>query len=101
MGLVIFIIVLFYSFYLMDKIKERSKKDGSLTRSEKIQIIITEVFNPIVAGAVYYYGWKKTMPKNAKWANRYSWYVFGALILLGILCVGILYVLYPPFTSRS
>ena len=64
-----------------------------LAVSEKILTWICCLFNPIIAGAILYYGWRKRLPTKAKQANRIFWIAF--LILIAFLIVLIF------FGSRS
>jgi uncharacterized membrane protein YedE/YeeE len=64
----------------------------SLTTGEKVQIWITTLINPIIAGAIYYYGWKKLLPVKAKQANKISWIAFAIVIIIAI-ALGVLSLL--------
>lgn len=48
----------------------------NLTSQEKIIIWITCIVDPILAGAIYYFGWRKVLPLKAKSANLISWLAF-------------------------
>ena len=81
-----YFVVLIATFYLMSKTKKQVP-DGQvsqepLTRREKLIIWIFCFLNPIVAGAVFYYGWKKKLPIKAKSANQISLWAFLILIVL-------------------
>lgn len=69
----------------MSKVKKNTASDIELSGKEKAQVIITEILNPVVAGAIYYYGWKKVLPKKAKQANKYSFIIVGVIILISII----------------
>lgn len=71
-----------YAYFLMAKVKKTVSKDSQLTKSEKIQVLITELFSPIIAGAIYYYGWRKKLPTKANQANKYSIIMFFVLIII-------------------
>ena len=45
------------------------------------------LLNPIVAGAVLYYGWKKLLPVKAKQANHISMIAF--LIAIGLFVLSV------------
>lgn len=66
-----------YMFYLTNKVEKTTTANVELTSSEKLQVIITEFFNPVIAGAFYYYCWKNRFPKKASQANLYSWIIVG------------------------
>lgn len=89
---IIFIAVLTLTLYIANKI-EIKKKDGPLQGNDKLFVILTEVFNPVIAGAFYYYIWKKTMPKKASEANKYSFIIVGAEVLL--------FIVYFALTHKS
>lgn len=77
-----------YAYFLMMKVKKTTKKDSPLTKSEKIQVLITEFLGPIIVGAIYSYGWKKTLPTKANQANKYSIIMF--FVILAIIFVIVL-----------
>lgn len=54
----------------------------TLTKVEKNYVLVFVILSPIVAGAVFYYGWIKKLPNKAKRANRYSLLVFVILLAL-------------------
>jgi Na+-transporting methylmalonyl-CoA/oxaloacetate decarboxylase gamma subunit len=87
MQLLIFLAVLAYSIYFMKSVKKNSSKDSGLTKAEKIKVIASEALNPLIAGAIYYYGWRKQLPQKANQANKYSFIIFGAYILFGVILV--------------
>lgn len=66
----------------MDKVKKESKKDGLLVGKEKWIVLLTVLLSPMLAGAVYYYGWAKKLPIKAKQANKYSYIAFGVLVCI-------------------
>lgn len=76
---------LVYVLYLINKIeKQVSTKDG-LTQNETIYVVITEVLNPIVVGAFYYYIWRYKFPKKANQANLYSWIIVAIEVVVIII----------------
>lgn len=79
------ILVLAYTLYFIRRVERTAQQDGELTQSEKIQVIITEILNPLVAGAFYYYCWKNKFPKKASQANLYSWIIVGIDLIVVIL----------------
>lgn len=87
-----------WTVYLIIKVNKETKKDVPLARDEKIQVIITEIFNPILAGALYYYVWREKFPTKANQANKYSFIIFGLLFLL--LIIFVIFVAPKLQTSR-
>lgn len=56
-----------------------------LTGQEKMLIWTLCIFNPVLAGAILYYGWKKVLPEKAKMANQISFAAIGLVFVLVIL----------------
>lgn len=85
---VVFVAVFTAAVYLM--IKEKSNvldgqiSDETLSRKYKVIIWILCFFNPVLAGAVFYYGWRKKLPVKAKQANRISVWAFLILFIVGV-----------------
>lgn len=57
----------------------------SLVLKEKIIIWILCLVDPVIAGAIFYYGWKKRLPVKAKQANRISWLVFSIAVIIIVI----------------
>lgn len=89
MSLLIFLLVAIYSFYYKSKVIKSAKHDGKLTRSQKVNVIITEILSPVIAGAIYYYGWRKHLPIKAQQANKYSWIIVACFVLFILLLTGL------------
>lgn len=87
----IWILPLVWTIYLINQVEKNKFHSGGLTQNEKIQVIITEVFNPLISGAFYYYCWKKEFPKKASQANLYSWIIVGieVIVILGVSYIGL------------
>lgn len=49
----------------------------TLQGSEKIIVWIANIINPIIAGFLFYYMWRKKFPHKARQANVISFIVFG------------------------
>lgn len=75
------LLVVVLAFYYMKNVKYSAKSDKKLTQNEKIIVLLTEIAVPVIAGAIYYYGWKDRFPKKANEANKYSFLVFGAWVI--------------------
>lgn len=82
---ILFLIALVYTIYFISKVEKEGQTGSELTQNEKIQVLITELFNPLIAGAFYYYCWKNQFPKKAKQANSYSWVIFGIMLVAGFI----------------
>ena len=95
----IFLAVLVISIVYMVRERRLSREhviQNPLTNGQKILIWILCIFNPIIAGAVFYYGWRKQLPIKAKQANQISlWAFLIELILFGIFFFSFI-LLAPP-----
>jgi len=47
-----------------------------LNQSEKIWVWVLCFLSPILAGGVFYYGWRTPLPEKAEQANKISWMAF-------------------------
>lgn len=56
-------------------------KNDNLQGNEKTVVWIANIVNPVLAGFLFYYMWKKTFPNKAKQANKISFIVFGVEII--------------------
>jgi len=59
--------------------------------NEKAIVWVANIINPVIAGFLFYYMWRKSFPNKAKQANRISFIVFGVESLA--------YVLYKVITK--
>lgn len=57
----------------------------TLQGSEKIVVWIANIVNPLLAGFLFYYMWKKSFPHKASQANKVSFIVFGVEIIAYLL----------------
>ena len=67
------------------KVAEGQSSQEPLTKKEKIITWIVCIINPIIAGAILYFGWKKRLPVKANQANKISFIAFFIFLMLGIL----------------
>lgn len=74
--IVIFIVTLVFTIIERRKLPKGETSQDPLTQSQKILVWVLCIFNPIIAGAVMYYGWKKRWPVKAKTTNHISLVVF-------------------------
>lgn len=51
-----------------------------LQGNEKIIVWVANIINPLIAGFLFYYMWKKSFPNKAKQANKVSFIVAGVEI---------------------
>lgn len=90
---VAFIALSVYSWYFMQKVLKSTPRDCRLTKSEKIQVIITLLLNTIVSWAIYNYGWKKRLPTKSRQVNIYVKNIIIALIVIALVAFFIAIVL--------
>ena len=87
--IIVFIVVLAITITLLKKTKNKVPtgqiSQESLMGQEKLLIWILCFFNPVLAGAILYYGWKKVLPEKAKMANQISFAALGLVFVLLIL----------------
>ncbi|MEI7511078.1 MAG: hypothetical protein WCJ84_02890 [Candidatus Peregrinibacteria bacterium] len=74
--LIFTVIAFFYMRKEKNAIPEGQVLQAPLTGKEKVIIGCLCIIDPIIAGAVFYYGWKKQMPVKANQANQISLGVF-------------------------
>ena len=82
------IIALYYTYTFINKVLDGHGSD-ELNSDEKKTVLLTTFFNPLVAGAFYYYCLKKQFPKKASQANKWSWVMFG-LFLIVIISIALI-----------
>ena len=65
------------AFFLMKKEKNKLSKDQVAKTPLKEGlfwgVLLLNILAPIVASSIFYYGWKKKLPKKAKTANNLGW----------------------------
>ena len=83
--LAVFIITIVYMIKEKRRVIEGQISQDPLTGGQKGLIWVLCLLNPIVAGAVFYYGWKKRLPVKTKQANQISLWAFFIEIVLGIV----------------
>jgi len=83
---IVFIAVAFFEVLTKRKLAKGQISEEPLTSTQKVLTWIFCIFNPILAGAILYYGWKKVLPVKAKEANKISMWAF----LLVIVIYGVL-----------
>jgi len=64
-----------------------------LQGKEKIIVWIANIVNPLIAGFLFYYMWRKNFPNKAKQANTVTFIVAG----VEITC----YILYKLLITKS
>jgi len=83
--LAVFVITIVYMIKEKRRVPDGQIVQDPLARKQKALIWVLCLLNPIVAGAVFYYGWKKRLPVKAKQANQISLWAFFIAIVLGII----------------
>jgi len=82
--LVVLIVTIVMMIKAKSKIVEGQQLADSLSGGEKIIIWILCLLNPILSGAIFYYGWKKKLPVKAKQANTISLWAALLELILGV-----------------
>jgi len=67
--------------------KKKNIPDGQqtlepLSGKEKLLVFVLCLVNPLILGAVFYYGWKKKLPQQAKTANYLSFAAFAIFLVI-------------------
>jgi hypothetical protein len=81
--LIALIVVIIFEITTKRKLERGQISQEPLSVGEKVLTWICCLFNPIIAGAILYYGWRNRLPTKAKSANRISWLAFLILIIFG------------------
>jgi len=58
-----------------------------LTGQEKLMTWILCFLNPVITGAIFYYGWRKKLPVKAKSVNQISLWAFLIIIIVAVLAI--------------
>lgn len=80
-------ITLIFAIVTKKKVLQGQISSESLTQGEKIITWVLCIVDPVIAGAILYYTWKKILPQKAKQANKISW----VATILGILLAAYLF----------
>ncbi len=88
--LIIFIISLFYMMKERRRVLTGQTIEEPLTKKEKALMWVLCIFNPIIAGAVFYYGWIKKLPVKARQVNRISIIAFFVSLVVFLSIFGTL-----------
>jgi len=82
-SLIAFIAAIWYRISVSNKAKNGGVVDV-LSGKEQLFVWILCIFNPILAGAIFYYGWIKALPNKAKKANAISLWAVLIEIIIGV-----------------
>ena len=82
--LAVFVLAIFLMVKNRRAVPEGQVVTDPLTEQQKVYIWIFSFLNPIFAGAIFYYGWKKKLPTKAKQANQISLWAFFITILISL-----------------
>lgn len=63
---------------------EQISQDG-LSHDEKNKVYALALLNPVWAGIIFYFGWRKNLPAKAKEANNITFIAFALWILLSLI----------------
>ena len=74
------------SFFVMKKEKEQFSEgqidNTPLSGRLLLYVAVLNLFAPLIAQSIFYYGWKKQLPEKAKKANNIGWLLFLAEIVV-------------------
>jgi hypothetical protein len=77
-----FIASILYMIELRKHAPQGTVDTSPLSLRQRSYVLAMVILAPIVAGAVFYYGWIKRMPVKAKQANRWSLLIAAILIVV-------------------
>lgn len=83
--LVALIVGIWFMVSKKSKIPDQQQSLEPLSGKEKLLVFVLCIANPLILGAVFYYGWKKKLPQQANTANLLS---FGAFVLFLVFYFG-------------
>jgi hypothetical protein len=95
---IILLITVIWHMIAVRKQAKMGKASDSLKGGEKVYVWVVSLIDPVVAGAFFYYGWKKMLPNKAKQANAISLWSFLILIILG---AGYYFAFQPTIPTTS
>lgn len=81
MQAILSIVALYFTYKLINSVLTSNGPD-ELNSQEKKTVLLTTFFDPIIAGAFYYYTWKNKFPKKASQSNKYSWLMLGVWLVI-------------------
>ncbi len=82
--LIVFVATIFVFIREMKTVPKGQISQNPLAKQLKVIIWILCILNPIIAGTILYYGWRKRMPIMAHQANQISLWAFLILLVIGI-----------------
>ena len=101
------LVVLIATIYLVVDTKKKVSGgqiiEEGLNSKEKLFIWILCFLNPIIAGAIFYYGWKEKLPNKAKQANQISLWAFFITLMLAIaffFLISLMKPIYEPDDAK-
>jgi len=85
-GIIMWLVALVFGvWFMVSKKKNIPVQQPSLeplTSKEKLLVFVLCLTNPILLGAIFYYGWKKNLPQQAKTANYLSFAAFAIFLVI-------------------
>ena len=89
MWTIVFLVGIGITIWLMVNVKSAVPRNEvvleRLTPKQKVSVWVLSLVDPLIAGAIFYYGWKSKLPEKAKQANNISWLALGVLIAIAII----------------
>ncbi len=98
-GLLLEIALVVAAFRAMASVRSTVSKgqvsQQKLVGNTKVEVVVLVLASPILAQAIFYYGWKKQLPAMARSANLFGW--LSIVLWIVLLFVGH-YVTGPLFS---
>ena len=67
-----------------NKLPQNTVSQEVLSTPQKITVAVLCFLNPVIAGTIFYYGWRRHLPLKAKQANTISLWAFFTLLIVGM-----------------
>jgi hypothetical protein len=80
--LVALVVGIWFMVSKKSKIPDQQQSLDPLSGKEKLLVFVLCLFNPLILGAVFYYGWKRKLPQQAKTANLLSFAAFAVFLVV-------------------
>lgn len=75
-----------FSFFYMRKMKktlvEGQVDESKLQGNELWIVLVLNLLAPLIASTIFYYGWKKQLPKKASTANKFGFLAFAVWVAM-------------------
>ena len=76
---------IYFMLAVRKEVIEGDSSNQPLNKNEKLIILLLCFIDPIINGAIFYYGWRKRLPAKAKQANMISFGTFLVMLFIGFI----------------